>query len=158
MYAFNYHRPGSLAEAAKLFSSTDDPVYVAGGHTLDPTLKLRLASPSDVIDLAGVSELVGIRVDAAGETRGGAKLVVGALTRHALVAASSESTRSRFWERARRTTARCVRRSSRMPARCDELACQAEITVSSSSRTLCSRPTCLTDLDAPPSSPGASLV
>lgn len=90
MYAFNYHRPESLAQAAELFGSTDDPVYVAGGHTMIPTLKLRLASPSDVIDLAGVSELVGIRVDAAGEARGGAKLVVGALTRHAHVAASRE--------------------------------------------------------------------
>ncbi len=84
MYAFNYHRPQNLAEAAELFGSTDDPVYVAGGHTMVPTLKLRLASPSDVIDLAGVSELViGIRVD-------GPKLVVGALTCHADVAASSE--------------------------------------------------------------------
>ena len=64
MYAFNYHRPQNLAEAAELFRSTDDPVYVAGGHTLIPTMKLRLASPSDVIDLAGVSELVGIRVEA----------------------------------------------------------------------------------------------
>lgn len=84
MYAFNYHRPESLAEAAELFGSTEDPVYVAGGHTMIPTLKQRLASPSDVIDLAGVSELViGIRVD-------GAKLVVGALACHADVAASRE--------------------------------------------------------------------
>ena len=84
MYAFNYHRPESLAEAAELFGSTEDPVYVAGGHTMIPTLKQRLASPSDVIDLAGVSELViGIRVD-------GAKLLVGALTCHADVAASRE--------------------------------------------------------------------
>ncbi len=83
MYAFNYHRPESLAQAAELFGSTDDPVYVAGGHTMIPTLKLRLASPSDVIDLADVSELVGIRV-------AGAKLVVGALTCHADVAASRE--------------------------------------------------------------------
>ncbi len=84
MYAFNYHRPESLAEAAELFGSTEDPVYVAGGHTMIPTLKQRLASPSDVIDLAGVSELViGIRVD-------GAKLLVGALTCHTDVAASRE--------------------------------------------------------------------
>ena len=83
MYGFNYHRPGSLAEAAELYRSKDDPVYVAGGHTLLPTLKQRLAAPSDVIDLAGVGELAGVSVSGGG-------LVIGALTPHAHVAASSE--------------------------------------------------------------------
>ncbi len=83
MYGFNYHRPASLTEAAELFRSKDDPVYVAGGHTLLPTLKLRLAAPSDVIDLARVGELTGVNVS-------GTKLVIGALTPHAQVAASSE--------------------------------------------------------------------
>ncbi|MEJ2133420.1 MAG: FAD binding domain-containing protein, partial [Gammaproteobacteria bacterium] len=83
MYAFKYHRARNLAEASELYRSADDPVFVAGGHTLIPTLKQRLAAPSDVIDLGGVSELVGIRRD-------GGKLVVGALTAHGQVAASSE--------------------------------------------------------------------
>lgn len=83
MYAFTYHRPQDVAGATELYRSATDPVYLAGGHTLVPTLKQRLAAPSDVIDLAGIGELAGIRVS-------GRTLVVGAMTRHARVAASSE--------------------------------------------------------------------
>ncbi len=80
MYPFNYHRPTSLAEARELFQQMDDGMYLAGGQTLLPTMKQRLAAPSDLIDLAGVSELGGIEVTA-GEVR------VGAFSRHAEVAA-----------------------------------------------------------------------
>lgn len=82
MYPFNYHRPSSLAEAAQLMADADDGAYLAGGMTLIPTLKQRLASPSDVVDLAHVDALAGI------DTAAG-KVTVGAMTRHAEVAAST---------------------------------------------------------------------
>lgn len=81
MYAFDYHQPTSLADAAELMTNADDGVYLAGGMTLIPTLKQRLASPSDVIDLAGVDGLSGV-------VRNGDTVSVGALTRHADVANS----------------------------------------------------------------------
>jgi carbon-monoxide dehydrogenase medium subunit len=83
MYAFNYHRPTSLADAAKLLSGAADGKFVAGGQTLLPTLKQRLASPSDLIDLTGIAELSGISVS-------GGSVTIGAATRHAVVAASAE--------------------------------------------------------------------
>ena len=57
MYAFEYHRPTSVADAVSLLKRAGDGVLMAGGMTLIPTLKQRLASPSDVIDLGGVKEL-----------------------------------------------------------------------------------------------------
>ncbi|OJU25187.1 MAG: carbon monoxide dehydrogenase, partial [Nitrobacter sp. 62-13] len=50
----------SIDEAVSLFAKASDPKYLAGGHTLLPVMKQRLAAPSDVIDLAGIRELVGI--------------------------------------------------------------------------------------------------
>jgi hypothetical protein len=64
MYATTYHRPSSVDEAAALFAKGSEPKYLAGGHTLIPVMKQRLASPSDVIDLAKIKELVGIDVSA----------------------------------------------------------------------------------------------
>ena len=55
MYQFNYHTPATLEEARSLFTDAEDGIYLAGGQTLIPTLKQRLAAPTDVIDLAGVS-------------------------------------------------------------------------------------------------------
>jgi carbon-monoxide dehydrogenase medium subunit len=83
MYDFNYQRPASLDAATKAASAADDGKYLAGGMTLIPTMKQRLASPSDLIDLAGLAELSGIRRD-------GDALVIGATTTHAEVAASEE--------------------------------------------------------------------
>lgn len=83
MYQFNYHRPTSLADAEKLFSGADDPKFLSGGHTLIPTLKQRLASPSDLIDLTGIKDLAGITVS-------GTTVTIGAATRHADVAASAD--------------------------------------------------------------------
>lgn len=83
MYDFKYHRPKSLAEAAKLATANDDAKYVAGGMTLIPTLKQRLAQPSDLVDLAGLAELKGIKRD-------GKAIVIGAMTPHADVAHSAE--------------------------------------------------------------------
>lgn len=83
MYQFSYHRPATLADAEKLFSGADDPKFLGGGQTLIPTLKQRLASPSDVIDLAGIRELAGVTLAEGGVS-------IGAATRHADVAASAD--------------------------------------------------------------------
>lgn len=64
MYETTYHRPASVEEAVSLFKKASDARYLAGGHTLIPTMKQRLASPSDVIDLARIPTLVGIDVSA----------------------------------------------------------------------------------------------
>ncbi len=80
MYTFDYHRPSTLEEAEQLFRNAEDGIYLAGGQTLLPTMKQRLAAPSDVVDLAGVGGLGGI--EATSE-----RVSVGAFTRHAEVAA-----------------------------------------------------------------------
>jgi carbon-monoxide dehydrogenase medium subunit len=82
MYAFTFERPASLAEASRL-AAADNVKVLAGGQTLLASMKLRLASPSQLVDLGAVSELAGIR-------REGANLVIGAMARHADVAASAE--------------------------------------------------------------------
>ena len=64
MYQTTYHRASSIDEAAELFAKGKESKYLAGGHTLLPVMKQRLASPSDVIDLARIKELVGIDVSA----------------------------------------------------------------------------------------------
>jgi carbon-monoxide dehydrogenase medium subunit len=66
MYSTTYHRPSSVEEAASLFAKGKEAKYLAGGHTLLPVMKQRLASPSDVIDLATIPALVGI--DVSGDT------------------------------------------------------------------------------------------
>jgi carbon-monoxide dehydrogenase medium subunit len=83
MYQFTYHRPKSIAEAKSLFSSVNDAKFLSGGQTLLPTMKARLASPSDLIDLTYIPGLAGVRVN-------GQSLIVGAATEHAQVAQSSE--------------------------------------------------------------------
>ena len=82
MYAFEYHRPKSVADAAALLAKSQGKV-MAGGQSLVGAMKLRLASPGTVIDLGEVSELRGIKKD-------GNNLVIGATTRHAEVAASAD--------------------------------------------------------------------
>jgi aerobic carbon-monoxide dehydrogenase medium subunit len=81
MYETIYHRASSVDEAAALFAKGSEPKYLAGGHTLIPVMKQRLASPSDVIDLGKIKELVGI--EASGDT-----LIIKAATTHYDVAAS----------------------------------------------------------------------
>ncbi len=66
MYETTYHRPSSIDEAVSLFAKGSESKYLAGGHTLIPVMKQRLAAPSDVIDLAKIKELVGI--EASSET------------------------------------------------------------------------------------------
>jgi carbon-monoxide dehydrogenase medium subunit len=83
MYDFAYHKPKTLADALALLKKSGDGKAMAGGMTLIPTLKQRLAQPSDVVDLGAVAELKGIKADAAGVT-------IGAMTRHADVAKSAD--------------------------------------------------------------------
>jgi carbon-monoxide dehydrogenase medium subunit len=87
MYEFEYHQPKSLEEAAKLFADADDPQYMAGGQTIIPVMRQRLAMPSDIIDIGQIAELSGISVDA--DT-----LIIGAMTRHSEVAGSDEVRKS----------------------------------------------------------------
>ncbi len=64
MYETTYHRPSSIDEATALFAKGKEPKYLAGGHTLIPVMKQRLAGPSDVIDLAGIKDMVGVEASA----------------------------------------------------------------------------------------------
>ncbi|MFZ0605317.1 MAG: xanthine dehydrogenase family protein subunit M [Roseiarcus sp.] len=81
MYAFEYHRPQSLSGAVADLANPDAKA-LAGGMTLLPTMKQRLASPAALIDLKSVPELAGI-------AREGDNLVIGAMARHADVARNS---------------------------------------------------------------------
>ncbi|MBE0626915.1 MAG: xanthine dehydrogenase family protein subunit M [Burkholderiales bacterium] len=83
MHPFNYRNPKSVAEAAAALAEGGDVRLLAGGQSLIAAMKLRLSAPTDLIDLGGIGELTGIRVDGAGIT-------VGAMTRHAEVARSKE--------------------------------------------------------------------
>lgn len=82
MYETNYHRAGSVSEATSLMTKADDGKFLAGGQTLIPTMKQRLAAPSDLIDLGQIAELQGI-------TEAGGSLRIGAGTKHADVAGSA---------------------------------------------------------------------
>ena len=79
--AFTYERAGSVAEALEHMGRGAQPL--AGGHSLVPALKLRLSAPEALVDIGRIPELSGIRVD-------GGTLVIGACTRHRVVAASAE--------------------------------------------------------------------
>jgi aerobic carbon-monoxide dehydrogenase medium subunit len=81
MYAFEYHRPANVRQAAALLQKSEEAKLVAGGHTLLPTMKQRLAAPSSLIDLNGMSELKGIE-------KKGRAIVIGAMMTHAEVADS----------------------------------------------------------------------
>lgn len=83
MYEVRYHRPDSVADAAKIMAQAADGRYLSGGQTLIPTMKHRLAAPSDLIDLSRLSELKGITV-------GNGTVTIGAATTHVEVATSSE--------------------------------------------------------------------
>ena len=81
---FSYHRPSSVADAVKLLSSLGDEARpLAGGHSLVPMMKLRLATPEHLVDLHGIAGLKGIRRD-------GNKIVIGAMTTQHELLASDE--------------------------------------------------------------------
>jgi carbon-monoxide dehydrogenase medium subunit len=82
MYETIYHRASSVDEAAAMFAKGSESKYLAGGHTLIPVMKQRLASPSDVIDLGKIKELIGVE-----PTNDG--ILVKAATTHHDVATSS---------------------------------------------------------------------
>jgi carbon-monoxide dehydrogenase medium subunit len=82
MYQFTFERPASLVEAQQAAQDSGAKL-LAGGQTLLASMKLRLASPEKLVDLGGIAELTGVR-------REGNALVIGAMTRHADVAANAE--------------------------------------------------------------------
>jgi aerobic carbon-monoxide dehydrogenase medium subunit len=72
--SFEYHRPASLSEAVALLGQLDsDARVIAGGHSLIPMMKLRLAMPTHLVDLAGLAELKGVSLD-------GGEIAIGAMT------------------------------------------------------------------------------
>jgi carbon-monoxide dehydrogenase medium subunit len=81
MHSLHYLHPDGVDEARKLFEGSDEPAYLAGGHTLLPTMKQGLARPETIVDLGGIASLRGI------ELKDGV-LSIGAGTCHADVAAS----------------------------------------------------------------------
>ncbi|KPQ12368.1 MAG: carbon-monoxide dehydrogenase medium subunit [Saliniramus fredricksonii] len=82
MHAFEYHRPSNVRQAAALLQKNEDAKIVAGGHTLLPTMKQRLAAPSALVDLGAMGELRGIE-------KKGRAVVIGAMSTHAEVATSA---------------------------------------------------------------------
>jgi len=85
---FSYHRPATVADAVKLLSTLGDEARpLAGGHSLVPMMKLRLATPDHLVDLHGVAGLKGIRRD-------GNKIVIGAMTTQHELLASDEIAKS----------------------------------------------------------------
>lgn len=83
MYAFKFERPTTVRQAVNLLAKNEEGKLLAGGHSLIPVMKLRLASPSVLIDLSKVEGLSGIEVSAR-------SVVIGAMTRHKDVANSKE--------------------------------------------------------------------
>jgi aerobic carbon-monoxide dehydrogenase medium subunit len=81
MHAFQYHRPASLKDAIAA-GAKGGAKYLAGGQSLIQAMKLRLAAPSDLVDLGALADLKTLKADASGVT-------IGAMVRHAEVAASS---------------------------------------------------------------------
>jgi carbon-monoxide dehydrogenase medium subunit len=81
MYEFKYHRPTTVRQAAGLLARQEEAKRLAGGHTLIPTMKLRLAGPKHLVDMSQIEGLSGIEM-------AGRSLTVGALTPHVEVATS----------------------------------------------------------------------
>lgn len=82
MYEFNYHRPTSLEDVSEILAANDEAKILAGGMTLLPTMKMRLAQPSDLVDLSAIDGLNDIN-----DT--GDAIEIGAMVRHADVAGSA---------------------------------------------------------------------
>ena len=80
---FEYSKAGSVAEAIQILQGDPDAKLIAGGHSLIPLMKLRLARPSRVVDIGGIAGLRGISVE-------GGNIRIGALTTHQEVASSAE--------------------------------------------------------------------
>ncbi len=78
---FDYYRPSTVQEAIDLLRKDTNAKVLAGGHSLLPAMKFRTSMPSALVDIGRIKELVGIQVD-------GTTLKIGAMTTHAMVAAS----------------------------------------------------------------------
>ncbi|HXV31565.1 MAG TPA: xanthine dehydrogenase family protein subunit M [Sinorhizobium sp.] len=83
MYQTNYHRASSIQEALKLMGAASEGKYLSGGMTLIPTMKQRLAAPSDLVDLRHIAEMKGITVN-------GQSVRIGAAATHEEVATSAD--------------------------------------------------------------------
>lgn len=81
MYAFTYHRPTTVRQAANLLAKHPEAKLLAGGHSLVPVMKQRLAAPSVIVDLNKVEDIAGVEIS-------GRSVTIGAMTRHADVANS----------------------------------------------------------------------
>jgi aerobic carbon-monoxide dehydrogenase medium subunit len=81
MHAFEYHRPSNLKDALAA-GSKGEAKYLAGGQSLVQAMKLRLASPTDLVDLNALTDLKALKADSSGVT-------LGAMVRHAEVASAS---------------------------------------------------------------------
>jgi aerobic carbon-monoxide dehydrogenase medium subunit len=81
MYEFKYHRPTTVRQAAGLLARQEEAKLLAGGHTLIPTMKLRLAGPKHIIDMSKIEGLSGIEA-------GARSVTIGAMTKHNEVATS----------------------------------------------------------------------
>jgi carbon-monoxide dehydrogenase medium subunit len=82
MYPFKYQKPVSISEAQAGLAKDSESKLLAGGQSLTAAMKLRLSSPTELIDLSAIAELAGIRI-------GNGVVTIGAMTRHADVASSS---------------------------------------------------------------------
>jgi len=82
MYSFTYHRPTTVRQAGNMLAKDSEAKLIAGGHSLLPVMKLRLAKPSALVDLNKVEGLAGVELK-------GRSIVIGAMTRHVDVANSS---------------------------------------------------------------------
>jgi aerobic carbon-monoxide dehydrogenase medium subunit len=75
MYAFTFHRPQTLRQAANMLAKNEEAKLLAGGHTLLPTMKLRLAGPPQIVDMGLIEGLTGIE-------QSGRSITIGAMTTH----------------------------------------------------------------------------
>ena len=104
---FDYVRAGTLDEAISLLAKNEDAKILAGGHSLIPAMKLRLARPKVVVDIGRIANLNYIREDHG-------RIAIGAMTTHAEVAANSAATSHAYRaaphveSRARRTLRRSI--------------------------------------------------
>src|SRR4051812_41215454 len=87
MYETTYHRAASIDDATVLFAAHPDAKFLAGGHTLLPVMKQRLAGPPDVIDIAAIKDLIGIELT-------GDALVIKAATTYYDITQSAEAKRA----------------------------------------------------------------
>ena len=91
MYETNYHKAASATDAASILERAEDGRLLAGGQTLLPTMKQRLADPSDLVDISAVADLKGITIAKSdGKLERGETITIGAMTTHAQVAQNSK--------------------------------------------------------------------